>query len=239
MNAAANSETQGPQSNGRRPWLLAIDTATSRVVVAAGALDGDPLGATTWIAGRSHGEQLLPAIGRLHGEANLRRSRIKAVIVGTGPGAFTGLRVGIATAKALAHELAVSLVGVSTADALLEASAAAGLTGDVLLLPAGPHDDLVIRKGETPRLVAGPVDVGLAADGRTIAVDLDGRVDPAALERGETARTGLAASLLRMGAGRLERGQLDDLAAIVPDYVSLPRGVAAETGEVTWSRDPR
>jgi tRNA threonylcarbamoyl adenosine modification protein YeaZ len=227
------------EPNGRRPWLLAIDTATSRVVVAAGTIDGTPLGATTWIAGRSHGEQLLPAIGRLHGEANLRRSRIKAVIVGTGPGAFTGLRVGIATAKALAHELDVPLIGISTAEALLAASAAAGTPADVLLLPAGPNDHLVVRSGDTPRLVAGPVEPELAADGAAIAVDLDGRVDGAPLERGEAARHGLARALLRLGAGRLERGDVDDLATVVPDYVSLPRGVAAETGEVAWSRDPR
>src|SRR5262249_14587221 len=85
--------------NGRREWLLVIDTATSRIVVAAAAPDGTLLGATTWDAGRTHGAQLLPAIGRMTGEANLRRSRIRGVIVGTGPGAFTGLRVGLATAK--------------------------------------------------------------------------------------------------------------------------------------------
>ena len=42
-----------------------------------------------------------------------------AIVVGTGPGAFTGLRVGIATAKGMAHALGVPIVGVSTADALL------------------------------------------------------------------------------------------------------------------------
>ena len=113
------------RSDGRRDWLLAIDTATSRAVVAAAAPDGTPLGVTVWAAGRTHGEQLLPAIGRLHGEANLRRSRIRGVIVGTGPGTFTGLRVGLATAKALAHELRVPIAGVSTAEALLDADAAA------------------------------------------------------------------------------------------------------------------
>ena len=69
------------RSDGRRDWLLAIDTATSRAVVAAAAPDGTPLGVTVWAAGRTHGEQLLPAIGRLHGEANLRRSRIRGLIV--------------------------------------------------------------------------------------------------------------------------------------------------------------
>ena len=55
------------ETNGRRAWLLAIDTATSRVVVGAGDLDGRLLGAMTTEAGHRHGERLLPMIGRLTG----------------------------------------------------------------------------------------------------------------------------------------------------------------------------
>jgi tRNA threonylcarbamoyl adenosine modification protein YeaZ len=238
-----------PRSDGRRDWLLAIDTATSRVIVAAAAPDGTPLGITTWIAGRTHGEQLLPAIGRLHGEANLRRSRIRGVIVGTGPGAFTGLRVGIATAKAIAHELGVPIVGVSTGEALL-ASAATGVADNaaagavprtrlVLLLPAGPNDRLAVRSGESPMLLPGGTDPSLARDEELIAVDLDGRAPADAVTRGERARDGLAAALVRLGASRFAAGDVDDLARLVPEYVSLPRGVRAETGEVAWSRDHR
>ena len=207
-------------SDGRRPWLLAIDTATSQVVVAAAALDGTLLGATTWAAGRTHGAQLLPAVGRLHGEANLRRSRIRGVIVGTGPGAFTGLRVGLATAKAIAHELGVPIVGVSTGEALLRAAATGHLEDVVLrLLPGGTDPDLA------------PTDV-------LVAVDLDGRAPDDAVERGERARRGLAAELVAIGVPRLAHGG-DDLARLVPEYVTLPRGVSAESGEVAWSRDPR
>jgi tRNA threonylcarbamoyl adenosine modification protein YeaZ len=226
----------GP-TDGRREWLLALDTATSRIVVAAGALDGTPLGVTTWEAGRTHGAQLLPAIGRLTGEANLRRSRIRGVIVGTGPGAFTGLRVGIATAKALAHELGVPIAGVSSATALLEA-AGAGPSG-VLLLPAGPNDRTIVRSGGPAALVPGGTEPDLRDGDVVVALDLDGRADPEALARGEAARAGFAAALLRLGAARLAGGSGDDLARLVPDYVSLPRGVARETGEVAWSRDPR
>jgi hypothetical protein len=43
--------------------------------------------------------------------------------------------------------------------------------------------------------------------------------------------------LARLGAARLAGGDGDDLARLVPEYVSLPRGVAAESGEVAWSRD--
>jgi tRNA threonylcarbamoyl adenosine modification protein YeaZ len=225
------------EPDGRRPWLLAIDTATSRVVVAAAALDGTPLGVSTWEAGRTHGAQLLPAIGRLTGEANLRRSRIRGVIVGTGPGAFTGLRVGIATAKALAHELGVPIVGVSTGVALLAASGA-GANG-LLLLPAGPNDRLAVRAGAAPVLLPGGTEPVVGPDEVLIALDLDDRSPAEAVARGLVARSGLAEALVRLGAARLAAGDADDLARLVPEYVSLPRGVERESGEVAWSRDRR
>jgi tRNA threonylcarbamoyl adenosine modification protein YeaZ len=231
--------TTGPtDSDGRRGWLLVIDTATSRILVAAAALDGTLLGASTWEAGRTHGAQLLPAIGRLTGEANLRRSRIRGLIVGTGPGAFTGLRVGMAAAKAIAHELRVPIVGVSTAAALLAASETADM--GVLLLPAGPNDRVAVPAGGSATLLPGGSEPD-AADGRVlVAVDLTADRAPAdAIERGRHARDGLAAALATIGARRLADGDADDLETLVPEYVSLPRGVTTERGEVAWSRDRR
>jgi len=230
-------------SDGRRPWYLAIDTATSQVVVAAAAADasGTLYGVSTWSAGRTHGERLLPAIGRLHGEANLRRSRIRGLIVGTGPGAFTGLRVGVATAKAIAHQLHVPIVGVSTGEALLHAVAPHVPAGrrPILLLPAGPNDRHLVRPGEHPVLLPGGTDPELADDEVVVAVDLEGRSPADASDRGTAALRGLAAALVAIGTPRLAAGTPDDLARLVPEYVSLPRGVAAERGEVEWSRDPR
>jgi hypothetical protein len=72
-----------------------------------------------------------------------------------------------------------------------------------------------------------------------VALDLAGRAPADALVRGETARAGFAAALTRLGASRLASGDADDLATLVPDYVSLPRGVERESGEVAWSRDHR
>jgi tRNA threonylcarbamoyl adenosine modification protein YeaZ len=227
-------------ANGRRPWVLGIDTATSRVVVAAAGPDGTFLGASRWEAGYRHGEQLLPAIGRLHGELNLRRSRIAAVVVGTGPGAFTGLRVGIATAKALAHALDRPIIGVSSGEALI-AAAADGASAEpiVLLLPAGPSDRIVVRAGQAPVLLPGGVDPQLADEEVLVAVDLDGRAPADASARGDLARDGLGAAMMRLGTARFAAGDVDDLARLVPDYVTLPRGVHASSGEVAWSHDRR
>ena len=223
--------------DGRRRAILAFDTATTQVVVATGTPDGQVDGITTWPAGYRHGETLLATIGRVLGEQNIRRSRLTGIVVGTGPGAFTGLRVGIATAKGLAHGLGVPIVGVSTAEALL-----AGVTGldgpAVLLLPAGPSDRIAVRLAGRPELLPGGTEPDLAPGERLVAVDLEGRAPANAIERGETARAGLGRALIELGAMRLRDGKPDHLAELVPDYVTLPRGVRAVSGEVAWSRDP-
>ena len=169
-------------------------------------------------------------------------------MVGTGPGAFTGLRVGIATAKGLAHGLGLPIAGVSTAEALLAAAeteaAVAPADGPahgrpVLLLPAGPNDRVVARHGQGSQLLPGGSDPELAPGDWLVAVDLDGRAPADAVARGESARRALGPALIRMGAARLRGGTGDDLAGLVPDYVTLPRGVADQPGEVAWSHDRR
>jgi tRNA threonylcarbamoyl adenosine modification protein YeaZ len=195
-------------------------------------------GISTWEAGHRHGETLLATIGRFLGEQNIRRSWLDAIVVGIGPGAFTGLRVGIATAKGLAHGLRLPIVGISTAEALLAASP----TGDgrpVLLLPAGPSDRILVRVGGRPELLPGGLEPDLASDERLVAIDLDGRAAPDALERGERARAALGSALISLGGERLRAGAPDDLAELVPEYVTLPRGVTSQIGDVAWSRDPR
>jgi len=220
--------------------IIAIDTATSRVAVAIGNPDGTPIAEVTWPAGHRHGETLLPAIEGLLGEGRLTRSDLGGVVVGTGPGTFTGLRVGLATAKALAHGLGIPIAGVSTGAALLEAAADATGTSAprlALAVPAGPQDRVVVD-GVAPRLVPAGTDPDLG-DATLIAVDLEGRAPPDAVDRGAVALAGLGRALLRIGAARLAGGDADDLAGLVPEYVTLPRGVARATGEVTWSRDRR
>lgn len=232
--------------DGRRQAILAIDTATTHVVIATGTPGGVADGLSTWTAGYRHGETLLPSIGRFLGEQNIRRSRLVGIVVGTGPGAFTGLRVGIATAKGLAHGLGIPLVGVSTAEALIEAfEAAEGHDAPtVLMLPAGPNDRLVVRAGTRPVPLPAGEEPDLAPGERLVAVDLEGRAPEEAMARGEAARAGLGQALLRAGAAKLAATApagrpISELETLVPDYVTLPRGVQATGGTVEWSRDPR
>ena len=79
----------------------------------------------------------------------------------------------------------------------------------------------------------------LVAGERLVAVDLVDRAPGDATARGERARGGIGSALIRIGAARLAAGDVDDLARLIPEYVTLPRGVRASTGEVAWSRDHR
>jgi tRNA threonylcarbamoyl adenosine modification protein YeaZ len=218
------------------PWVLVLDTATNTIVVAAGTPAGDVLASEAFEGRYRHSQELLPAVKRLLEGAGVRLGDLSAVIVGTGPGAFTGLRVGLATAKTLAHELNVPVIGITTSAALLEA---AGRAGARLWLPSGPHERLLITADEAPVRTHD----GVASDEAEgdIAVDLAGRAPETALERGRDAVARLPETLLRLGLARLAAGQSDDPERLVPAYAVQPRGAPASDSEggVAWSRDPR
>jgi tRNA threonylcarbamoyladenosine biosynthesis protein TsaB len=100
------------------PLVVGIETATvlGGVAVVSGA--GVLLGEITLRNHESHSERLLPALEWLLATLGLSLRQCAAVAVAQGPGSFTGLRAGIATAKGLAFSLAVPLYGVPTLDAL-------------------------------------------------------------------------------------------------------------------------
>lgn len=98
--------------------VLGIETATPLGGVALAAPPGDLLGECTLRNHESHSERILPALESLLGLLGLTLRDIDAIAVSRGPGSFTGLRSGIASAKGLAFSLGVSLFGVSTLEAL-------------------------------------------------------------------------------------------------------------------------
>jgi tRNA threonylcarbamoyladenosine biosynthesis protein TsaB len=97
--------------------LLAIATATSQVGVALGGGDG-PVASLHVRKGRRHAELLAPAIETITRLAGVGTQQISRVAVDIGPGLFTGLRVGVATAKALAAALDIPIVGCSSLELL-------------------------------------------------------------------------------------------------------------------------
>ncbi|HEY2331806.1 MAG TPA: tRNA (adenosine(37)-N6)-threonylcarbamoyltransferase complex dimerization subunit type 1 TsaB [Acidimicrobiales bacterium] len=97
--------------------ILGIDTATPQVGCAIGGHEG-VLASFSSAKGRRHAETLTPAIQFLCTQAHVELHEIGAIAVDVGPGMFTGLRVGIATAKAMASALRVPMIGVPSLDLL-------------------------------------------------------------------------------------------------------------------------
>ncbi|MEJ7690501.1 MAG: tRNA (adenosine(37)-N6)-threonylcarbamoyltransferase complex dimerization subunit type 1 TsaB [Nocardioidaceae bacterium] len=100
--------------------LLAFDTATHAVTVALH--DGSGVVAeSTVVDALRHGELLAPGIKRVLDEAGVTPRRLTRIAVGVGPGPFTGLRVGIMTARTMGAVLGIPVVGVCTLDVLAAA----------------------------------------------------------------------------------------------------------------------
>jgi tRNA threonylcarbamoyl adenosine modification protein YeaZ len=139
--------------------ILAFDTATD---LATSALvdDGEVLGERT-----SRAVTLLEDVDALLRQAGARTGDLQGLAVGTGPGSFTGLRVGLATARGLALSLGLPVAGVSTLDAL-----EAGAPGALPVIDAR-RGEVFVLQGE-PRVLA-PQDLQL--DGGTACVG-DGAV---------------------------------------------------------------
>lgn len=93
--------------------VLAIDT-TSNVATAAVVEDELLLGERILNFKKTHSQKIMPMISELLGELELKAEDIDVFAVANGPGSFTGLRIGVATIKALAHSVNKPVVGVST-----------------------------------------------------------------------------------------------------------------------------
>jgi tRNA threonylcarbamoyladenosine biosynthesis protein TsaB len=97
--------------------ILGIETATEQVSVAIGGHEG-VLGLFEVCRGRRHAETLTPAIQFVCQQADIELSEISVVAVDVGPGLFTGMRVGLAAGKALAHALRIPMIAMSSLDLL-------------------------------------------------------------------------------------------------------------------------
>jgi tRNA threonylcarbamoyladenosine biosynthesis protein TsaB len=97
--------------------ILGIETATIQVGCAIGGHEG-VLASFHAAKGRRHVETLIPAVEFMCHHAKIDLDEISVVAVDVGPGLFSGLRVGVAAAKALAQALRVPTIGISSLDLL-------------------------------------------------------------------------------------------------------------------------
>jgi tRNA threonylcarbamoyladenosine biosynthesis protein TsaB len=100
--------------------ILSIDTTTLSCSVAL-LQENTLLAEATLNIKKTHSERLMPLLDNLLKESGIERDAIDAIAVAAGPGSFTGLRIGVSTARALAQGLGIPVVSVCTLDALAEA----------------------------------------------------------------------------------------------------------------------
>ncbi len=222
---------------------LTIDTASEMASVALsreGALEVE----LTWRCPRNHSRELLPAVEHLLRRSGADKGELTAVFVCIGPGSYTGLRVGIASAKGLAFALGLPLVGVGRleADAYQHADFAGAICavhragrGELAWAvyrnaPAGavrPADLRPWREVLPPRLTT-PDGLPAGVRGPTLFCgEIDGELTSRLNERlGAKAHFASPATSLRRAATiaelawrRLAAGQADDAASLKPIYL--------------------
>jgi tRNA threonylcarbamoyl adenosine modification protein YeaZ len=146
--------------------ILVIETATAACSVAL--LDGDRvLAARHELVGRGHAERLVPMIGEVLAEAGMERAAL--IQVDCGPGSFTGIRVGLAAARALSLAWGVPVAGFS-ALALIAATA----KEDVGVAIAGGHGELFVQRFAQAPLA--PVDALRSLRPETAALEITDRL---------------------------------------------------------------
>jgi tRNA threonylcarbamoyl adenosine modification protein YeaZ len=146
-----------------RRTVLAIDTATPAVTAAVVAHDtgrrrSDVLAQRLTVDARAHAEMLTPNVVGALADAGLTMADLDGVVVGCGPGPFTGLRVGMATAAAYGHALDVPVYGVCTLDAI-----GVETRGEVLVVTDARRREVYWARYRDGVRIEGP-DVSAAAD---------------------------------------------------------------------------
>ena len=196
---------------------LVIETATSACSVAL--LDGDELAAGRHqIVGRGHAERLIPMIAELPGEGRAER-----VLVDCGPGSFTGIRVGLAAARAFGFAWNAEVFGYSST-ALIAASAFAGEGAPDTLAVAliGGHGELFVQRfGRQPM--------------RAITALASLKPDAAAAAIPDPLVVGSGAAMLVEARGH---GQAMDLAPRAADVGLLPPDLAQLPPRPMYGRAP-
>ncbi|MFF3487672.1 tRNA (adenosine(37)-N6)-threonylcarbamoyltransferase complex dimerization subunit type 1 TsaB [Streptomyces sp. NPDC002701] len=203
--------------------LLALDTATPAVTVALH--DGTSVvAASSQVDARRHGELLLPAVDRVLAEAGLRLDAVTGVVVGVGPGPYTGLRVGLMTADTFGLALGVPVHGLCTLDGLAYAAGEeGGIEGPFVVATDARRKEVYwARYADTRTRVTEPavdrpgeLDIGgLPAVGAGALLYPDTFPDARAPEHVS------AAALASLAAERLVAGE--ELAAPRPLYLRRP-----------------
>ncbi|MFD3930562.1 tRNA (adenosine(37)-N6)-threonylcarbamoyltransferase complex dimerization subunit type 1 TsaB [Streptomyces sp. NPDC058614] len=199
--------------------LLALDTATPAVTVALH--DGTSvIASSSQVDARRHGELLLPAVDRVLAEAGLRLDAVTGVVVGVGPGPYTGLRVGLMTADTFGLALGVPVYGLCTLDGL---AYAAEVEGPFVVATDARRKEVYWARYADPRTRVSEPAVDRPADldlGGLPAVGAGALLYPDTFPDARAPEHVSAAALASLAAEKLAAGE--ELAAPRPLYLRRP-----------------
>lgn len=230
--------------------LLAIETATVQVGCAL-AVDGEVVATHEVARGRRHAENLVPAIGFLCKQAGIDLAELSGIAVDIGPGLFTGMRVGIATAKTMARALSVPVVPVCSLDVLayplrlgdrMIASVVDARRGELYHALYRPIGEGCQRIGEPAvsspddviaDLLEAEADLILVGDGALVARERFLADVPRAQMADEAPRHPSAAVLARVATPLMLTGATCDADAVEPMYLRRP------DAEINWTTRDR
>jgi tRNA threonylcarbamoyl adenosine modification protein YeaZ len=204
--------------------LLALDTATPAVTVALH--DGTSvIASSSQVDARRHGELLLPAVDRVLAEADLKLDAVTGIVVGVGPGPYTGLRVGLMTADTFGLVLGVPVHGLCTLDGLAYAADGAGVEGPFVVATDARRKEVYWARYDDPRTrvsepaVDRPAEIAEAVAGLP-AVGAGALLYPDTFPDARAPEHVSAAALASLAAERLAAGE--ELAAPRPLYLRRP-----------------
>lgn len=210
---------------------LSIDTASELASIAL-SNEGVLVAEMTWRCRRNHTVELLPSVEKLFSHVGASKDDVSAVFVCIGPGMYTGLRVGVTTAKALAQALAVPIVGVGRLE--LDAYPHAAFDGDIVAVHKAGRGELAwaaFRGGPwrevAPPILSKPEELGGALSEQTLFVGeiddvLVGKLGKLAVVASPAASVRRAGALAELAYRRLASGQADEVALLVPVYLRPP-----------------
>jgi tRNA threonylcarbamoyladenosine biosynthesis protein TsaB len=211
--------------------LLAINTSGSTASVALGVVDlrGVKVVATAELAGRTYSARLIPAIAALLESRQATPRDIEAIVVVSGPGSFTGIRVGLSTAKGLAEGAGIPLIAVSRLALLANAS---GLPHVLAAVDAGRGEYYVgeYRNGDNlgEVLLSGEETIAMARQaGAGVLVCDDSRSEDASTSACSAlavcgpvyVQPPDAAEALRFALARFRAGKFDDPETLDANYL--------------------
>jgi tRNA threonylcarbamoyladenosine biosynthesis protein TsaB len=229
--------------------VLGLDTSTRATAVGLLLADGSLLQARDDPEGEErpgHATRLLPLAHSLLADAHLAWGDVERIAVGVGPGTFTGLRIGVATARGLAQSAGAELVGVSSLRALTHA--AEGTGGVLAVIDARRGEVFVaVYRGDTELIAPAPlapehlIELRERADALAGSPTWTALGDGAVRYRRELEDAGVAvpdedSPLHRVDARAIcELGLLGDLtdARVLPDYRRRPDAEIARAPEGT------